>query len=311
MKEATPKTMEESPKKPLPDLQPGAYSDGHPLDDIHYLECKIILKGERFTSVESFTDFGKIVRRTAEACDVGYSTEGFKGLRPQIREVLFVDTQDFRLYNNAFILRRRVNYVDGFAVGDPEIVFKFRHPDLQKAAEMDVRPQFVEEYRIKFKAEALPVKDQVGSFRLLYSHNAQFPLSRVHEADRTSMKTLARIFPVLEGLKSSDTEKVELVNATAVEEVLLDIGMLDFGKGISAKANAAVWRTRGDEKQLVGEFAFQCKFKRRDEVHDAAKKRCEQFFCLLQQDAEDWLALGTTKTAAVYRLKGNPPQSHE
>ena len=311
MKEETRKTMDEPARKPIPDLQPGGYSDGHPLDDIHYLECKIILKGERFTSVENFSEFSNIVRRTAEASSVGYSTEDFKGLRPQIREVLFVDTQDFRLYNNAFILRRRVNYVDGFAVGDPEIVFKFRHPDLQRAAEMDVRPRFVDDYRIKFKAEALPVKDQIGSFRLLYSHNAQFSLSHVHEADRTSMKTLARVFPVLEALKSSDTEKVALVNATAVEEVLLDIGMLDFGKRITGKANVAVWRTRGDEKQLVGEFAFQCKFKRRDEVHEAAKKHCEQFFCLLQQNAEDWLALGTTKTAAVYRLKGNPPQSHE
>src|SRR4030095_13454081 len=148
-------------------------------------------------------------------------TEGFKGLRPQIREVLFVDTKDFRIDNNAFILRRRVDYVDGFAVGDPEIVFKFRHPDLQKAAEMDVRPHFIEEYRIKFKAEALPVKDQVGSFRLLYSHNAQFPLSRVHEADRTSMKTLARVFPVLETIKTSDTDKVELVNATGSRGVAL------------------------------------------------------------------------------------------
>jgi hypothetical protein len=307
MKEESTKTKIE----PMPDLQQKAYSDGHPLDEVHYLECKIILKGDRFTSVENFHDFSKIVHRTAEATDVGYSTEAFKGLRPQIREVLFADTQDFRLYNNAFILRRRVDYIDGFAVGDPEIVFKFRHPDLQKAAEIDVRPRFIDDYRIKFKAEALPLKDQIGSFRLLYSHNAQFPLSRVHEADRTSMKTLARVFPVLETIKTSDTDKVELVNATAVEEVLSDIGMLDFGKGITAKANVAVWRSRGDQKQLVGEFAFQCKFKRRDEFHEAAKRRCEQFFCSLQQNAQDWISLGTTKTGAVYRLKGNPPQSHE
>jgi hypothetical protein len=311
MKEDERKTMDKPERKRVPDLQAGAYSDGHPLDDIHYLECKIILKGDRFTSVQNFHDFSKIVHRTAEAAGVDYSTEEFKGLRPQIREVLFADTQDFRLYNNAFILRRRVDYVDGFAVGDPEIVFKFRHPDLQKAAEMDVRPKFIDDYQIKFKAEALPLKDQIGSFRVLYSHNAQFPLSRVHEADRTSMKTIARVFPVLETIKSSEADKVEVVNATAVEEVLLDIGMLDFGKGITAKANVAVWRTRGDQKQLVGEFAYQCKFKRRDEFHDTAKKRCEQFFCSLQQNAEDWLALGTTKTAAVYRLKGNPPQSHE
>jgi hypothetical protein len=40
-------------------------------------------------------------------------------------------------------------------------------------------------------------------------------------------------------------------------------------------------------------------------------KRGEQFFCSLQQNAQDWISLGTTKTGAVYRLKGNPPNSHE
>jgi hypothetical protein len=222
-----------------------------------------------------------------------------------------VDTQDFRLYNNAFILRRRLSYVDGFAVGDPEIVCKFRHPNLQTAAEIDVRPRFIDDYRIKFKAEALPLKNEIGGFRILYSHNAEFPLSRVHEADRSSLTTITKVFPVLECLKASEGDKVEFVNATAVEEVLLDLGTLDFGKGVSGKANVAVWRTRGDQKQLVGEFAYQCKFKRRDEFHDNARKRCEQFFCALQQNAQDWISLGTTKTGAVYRLKGNPPQSHE
>ena len=71
-----------------------------------------------------------------------------------------MDTPDFRLYNNAFILRRRIIYVDGFPVGDPEIVFKFRHPDEQKAAELDVRPNISGKYRIKYKAEALPLKDE-------------------------------------------------------------------------------------------------------------------------------------------------------
>ena len=118
MKEESKKTQD-GPKRVLSDLREGTYSDGHPLDDVHYLECKIILKGDRFTSVENFHDFSRIVRQTAEAAEVDYSTEEFKGLRPQIREVLFADTQDVRLYNNAFILRRRVNYVDGFAVGDP------------------------------------------------------------------------------------------------------------------------------------------------------------------------------------------------
>jgi hypothetical protein len=39
--------------------------------------------------------------------------------------------------------------------------------------------------------------------------------------------------------------------------------------------------------------------------------RCRQFFIGLQQSGRDWLSLGTTKTGLVYRLKGNPPRSHE
>ena len=112
--------------------------------------------------MENFHDFSKIVRHTAEAAEVDYSTEEFKGLRPQIREILFADTQDVRLYNNAFILRRRLNYVDGFAVDDPEIVFKFRHPDLRKTAEMDVRPKFVDDYRI-IRRRPCPLRIRSGA----------------------------------------------------------------------------------------------------------------------------------------------------
>ena len=97
-----------------------------------------------------------------------------------------------------------------------------------------MRPKFAGNYRIKFKAEALPLRDQVGGYRLLYSHNAQFPLSQAPEGDRESMGTLARVFPALEALKTSDTDKVELVNQTIVEEVLQDLGVLNFGKGITA-----------------------------------------------------------------------------
>ena len=97
------------------------YSDGHPQDVVHYLEAKLILKPDRFTSVDSFRDFGKLVQRTAKNLKVGF-------------------------INNAFILRRRISYVDGFPVGDPEMVFKFRHPDLQKAAALDVRPKIAGKY---------------------------------------------------------------------------------------------------------------------------------------------------------------------
>src|SRR5258708_5140160 len=188
------------------------YVDGAPLDRVQYLEAKLILKPEQFTSVQSFRDFGKIVQRTAKKVGVGFFEDRQAGLRPEVREIVFGDTPDFRLYNNAFILRRRISYVDGFPVGDPEVVFKFRHPDEQKATDLDVRPKIAGKYQIKFKAEALPLKDQIGGYRILYSHNCQFGDSQMHETDRTSITTLIRVFPALKSLNESDTEKVLLVN---------------------------------------------------------------------------------------------------
>ena len=287
------------------------YADSQPLDTVTYLEAKLILKPDRFTSVQSFRDFGKIVKKTANNLCVGVIDDPHADQRPEIREITFGDTSDFRLYNNAFILRRRITYVDGFPVGDPEIVFKFRHPDEQTAAQTDVRAHIAGAYRIKFKAEALPLKNEVGGYRLLYSHNCQFGLSQVHDADKQSMATLARILPALAGLKRSDDEHITLVNEGIVEEVLLPLGQLDFGKGLVGKYDISLWRTRGEHKPLVGEFAFQVKFPNRESVAEKTKKLAAQFYVSLQQEVKDWLALGVTKTGMVYRLKGNEPQRHE
>ena len=98
------------------DLKQGQYSDGSPLDNVQYLECKLILKSDRFVSAKVFRKFGDLVKRTADEFGIDFSDKGVV-FRPDIREVLFMDTEDFRLYNNAFILRRRIKYEDGFPVG--------------------------------------------------------------------------------------------------------------------------------------------------------------------------------------------------
>jgi len=300
-------------KTRAPELLTGeaTYADGVPLDNITYLEAKLILKPDRFTSVEAFRDFSKLVQKVAKKTGVGFIADPNSQRRPEIREIIFFDTPDFRLYNNAFILRRRISYVDGFPVGDPEIVFKFRHPDEKQAAGLDVRPNIAGKYRIKFKAEALPLKDQVGGYRILYSHNVQFGLSQAHDEDKTSMATLVRVFPALAAIKKSNDEHITLVNEAIVEEVLLPLGQLDFGKGLVGKCDIGLWRTRGEHKQLVGEFAFQVQFPRREDFAEKQKKLAAQLHITLQHKVKDWLALGLTKTGMVYRLKGNAPQSHE
>jgi hypothetical protein len=297
--------------KRVPDLKPGVYADGLPLHQVKYLQCKLILRPNKFVSRKSLFDFAKVIRQPAAAHDVDFSTSDFVNKPLKIREVLFVDTTDFRFYRNAFILRRRIPYHEGFPSGEPEIVLKFRDTDMQKAAETDVRPQILGDYQIKFKCEALPVKEHLGGVRLLFSHNVQFPLSHVHEDNRLSMKTLTRVFPVLEKLKKGKDEKVDLVSKTIVEEVLQDIGIIDFGNGMAAKANVAIWRARGDHRPLVGEFAFQFKFRRREDLREGAIEKAEAFFISLQYEAQDWILLGATKTAVVYGLFGNAETGHE
>src|SRR5262249_25566100 len=68
----------------LPEVKKGKYSDGHPLDTVQYLECKIILKGDRFTAESKFDDFARIVKQAAQNSDVDFSRKGFKDVTPQI-----------------------------------------------------------------------------------------------------------------------------------------------------------------------------------------------------------------------------------
>ncbi len=298
-------------RRHVPEIKPGQYADGMPFNEVQYLESKLILRPNHFISRKSFFDFAKVMRRPAEESRVDFSIGGYADEPLHIREVLFLDTPDFRLYNNAFILRRRIPYRDGFPVGDPEIVFKFRHPDIQKAAEVDVRPNIRGDFQVKFKAEVLPLKEHIGGMRTLFSHNVEFGLSALEEGEHDSLETIVHMLPALSSIKRAPGEKVNLVGDTIVEEILQDIGTLDFGAGISVIPNVALWRSRGDHRPLIGEFAFQIKFKRREDVNDQALRRAESFFLKLQDAAKDWITLGATKTGIVYHLKGNPPHAHE
>lgn len=279
-----------------------------PQDNIHYLEYKIILQAEHFQTAQAFVDFWKIVRHTAKKFDVKVK-EAENAFQSNVREVLFFDTSDFALYKNHFIVRLRTHYKDGWPQGIPELTVKFRHPDFEDAAKVDVRPATPGgSAKIKFKEEILPLKESLGGMRSIFSHNCVLAMPR--ERLNMAVRDLTSAFPAIQRVEANTDAPVEIVNDRAVDEVQVDVGELHFGGGLTGKTTIAVWRMRKYEQAFCGEFAFQCRFDSEDKLHKDNLKRAQDFYKTLQLDAFEWVSLGTTKTALVYGL-GNPSPVRE
>ncbi len=279
-----------------------------PHDDLHYREYKILLRPERFTSAQAFKDFWHAAKRVAKEFDVKLE-EDEHAFASQVREVLFFDTPAFDLYNNHFIVRLRTPYREGWPSGTPELTVKFRHPDFDAAAKVDIRPALAGQTRIKFKEELLPLPDRLGELRSIFSHNAVLALPR--EAMNLALRNITHAFPAFREIEARGDVPIELVNDMAVEEVQVNVGLMHFGHHYTGKTTIAVWRSRKLEQPVCGEFAFQCKFRKSDDVHAMTLEKAGEFHKNLQEVGADWVLLGTTKTALVYGLGNKPVINHE
>jgi len=136
-------------------------------------------------------------------------------------------------------------------------------------------------------------------------------LDSVRNGDRMSLDTIVQVLPRWSRSRGHRA-RIELVSGTTVEEVLQEIGVLDFGKGMTAVADVALWRNRGDHSPLIGEFAFQIKFKRREDLNERALTRGVAFLLSLQ-DAAPRIGSPSAppRRAWCTGLKGNPPHAHE
>jgi hypothetical protein len=289
------------------DVQP-PISEGHPLDEIHYREYKILLRPEKFFSAERFEEYWKTVHHIAKKIGVGVTTNP-NAFQRMVREVLFYDTDQFDIYRNSFILRKRTFYKDGWPETDHELTIKYRHHDMGTAAAVNIHPRLEGLSRVKFKEELLPFKDSIGGMRSLFSHNCELTSPGI--VLNQGLEDISKVFPALEKIDVQPKTKIDLVNNVAVEEVQVDTGSFDFGHGLESKATIAIWRNRASENSLVGEFAFQAKFQRYETIHHKAKDLSEEFFKAIQTHAPEWVQLGTTKTAMVYGLGAKPAPGHE
>jgi hypothetical protein len=279
-----------------------------PKDVIHYREYKILLQPDRFAVKQGFLEFWQSVSKTVKRLDLKVDIDP-NSFESQVREVLFYDTPEFHLYNNHFILRKRTFYDGGWPRPGHELTFKYRDPDLAKAAAVDVRPQLGGHDEIKFKEELLLDRDRLGGIRSVYSHGCV--LTSPNIVLDQGIDDIRTAFPTLQQIDIHPATRMALVNNVAVEEVQNTIGMIHFHHHFKGKATIAIWRNRAMEKALAGEFAFQCKFEELEEVPPSAVRLSEDFYKQVQLDCAQWVKLGTTKTAMVYGLAGEGVRNTE
>ena len=277
-------------------------------DQITYREYKLLLRSDHFVKPAQFHKFWKLSRRTAKGLGVELRKRG-KPMETHLREVLFFDTPKFRLYNNGFILRRRTFYRKGLPEPNHELTLKFRHPDRAEAAAVDVRPLLPCINTVKFKEEVLNGREKIGTMRTIYSHGCE--LDTPNTILTQNFETIAQVFPALQRTGAKAKTMLSVVNGVAIEEVLVNMGELDFGGKITAKATLAIWRNRMTQDHLLGEYSYQIKFAAPGDFHGKPRELSEAFFLKLQEHAAEWVHMGTTKTAMVYGLGRTPVINHE
>jgi hypothetical protein len=278
-----------------------------PSDPIQYREYKLMLKPDRFPDEKAFHKFGKLAHHAAKSLGIKLDKIP-NSFKPHQREVVFYDTPHFKLYNHAFILRKRTFYHHGAPDPRFELVLKFRHPDKQVAMSVDPRPLLPCEYTLKFKEEILLPRDGALGMRLMYSHNCELDTPNIILTQR--FEATAGAFPALKNIGANPKASLSVVNGLSIQEYQVDLGMLDFGHKLEAKATLAVWRARTDNSAIVAEFGYQLRFDSPEAVRRKQRELSELFYTDLQSRAPDWVQRGTTKTAIVYG-SGNTSLKHQ
>jgi hypothetical protein len=123
-------------------------------------------------------------------------------------------------------------------------------------------------------------------------------------------ETTADAFPALKKVDANPKAALSVVNGVSIQEYQVDLGMLDFGHKLEAKATLAVWRVRTTNAPIVAEFGYQLKFDSPDAVRRKQRELSEFFYTAIQSRASDWVERGTTKTALIYGFK-NPNLKHQ
>ncbi len=280
-------------------------ADAHDLarifDRIHARQFKLLLRPDALSDVErDVREYWKLARSVARQ-NSAIVSEGRAAGVPQLRDVIFLDTPAADLYRHSHLLCKRVRHVHGKPRLEFDLTLELRSIDAQRAAEANVQAAAQYEGALSLKEEIRAASDPPGALRSSFVHSCRLKEHRWEIGTRFS--EAARIFSGLADLRILPTATLRTVGEIRVEELLFELGEIDFG-GYEASVAMSVWRDAETRRVLSGEFSFEARFHRYGKVAPQPKLRSERFFRLLHQETGVSADLGHTREGLLYDLAG-------
>jgi hypothetical protein len=268
---------------------------------VTHREFKLLLKPEKFPSRRAVLEFNELLHKAADKLGVHY--DPVESLDSQLRIVQFYDTKNEDLRKNKLIFRIRQIRQGGWPDDSWELTFKCRAPAYDKAAAFDTNTTLTKLQKKKFKEELIR-GEAPGTMASIFSNNViveypEIPLE-------APLSRLAAALPHLNTLGLDMTQTMSIVAGAKVFELQSDLGTLNFGHGVTARATLALWARPVPDRfePLVAEFGFSTHVLGKDEKEEKGQKAADEFFKALQGPLHDYLYEGTTKTALIYGDEG-------
>jgi hypothetical protein len=268
---------------------------------VTHREFKLLLKPDKFPNRRAVLQFNEVLHRLADKLGVHY--DPVESLDSQLRIVQFYDTHAEDLRKNKLIFRIRQVRSTGWPDESWELTFKCRAPDYDKAAAFNTDTTMTKLQRKKFKEELIR-GDVPGTMTSIFSNNVIVEYPEI--PPEAPLSRLADALPHLKTLGLDMNQTMSIVAGAKVFELQSDLGTLNFGHGVTARATLAVWARPVPDRfePLVAEFGFSTHMLGKDEKEEKGQRAADEFFKALQGPLHDYLYEGTTKTALIYGDEG-------
>lgn len=267
-------------------------------DSFVYRKFKLPLDHLRLTDPKALAELRTAARQAAVTIGVELSEPVWQE-HTRSRSAIFYDTDEFDLYRNSFILRKRTASSRDQSAHE-EILLKFRHPDRLTALRVDPRPAAEIPHTLRFKEQILPSTPNGRGMRSIFWHGCK--IIEPCNLQDLPYRRLAAVFPALGHLRVDPDARLKSVNGVIVDESLSEIGKLEFPEQLGARALFSLWSLKSGQRALAAEFSFQIKYDPRKISNERITSQSESLYLELQSRLDGWTIPGGTKVRELYRL---------